>query len=233
MGTPPYATLRGSPDGQSCRHWLGSTLTSLNMNRSKKFTALFIAAGLSALALPLPAQRSGSNVPAASGERTLPPGSSVSVDSRTGSASTDTSPSAQPGPQRNLTVYGPRGAIFDTPVSGPAKAGFEQLDADRDGRVSLAEYTRSSLVDSGRSAGQGSGVTPGTSSESAGRRAVSGAVSDGSTTASTGSRTGNSSGNESAERRADRFRELDRDHDGYLTRAELDAALPNTPSRIE
>ena len=207
------------------------------MNRSNKFTALFVAAGLSVLALPLPAQISGSSSPAAPGERTLPPGPGVSADSRTGSASTDSSTSGLSGPQRNTTVYGPRGAIFDTPVSSPTRAAFEQLDADRDGRISLTEYTQASLVDSGRSAAQGSDVTPGTSSESSGRRAGSGGVSDDSSTASTGSRsgagTGISGGNEGAERRAERFRELDRDHDGYLTRAELEAALPNTPSRIK
>lgn len=205
------------------------------MNRSNKFTALLIAAGLSVLALPLPAQISSS--PAAPGERTLPAGPGVSPDSRTGSASTDSSPSAQPGPQRNTTVYGPRGAIFDPPVTSPTRAGFEQLDADRDGRVSLTEYIQSSLVDSGRSAAQGSDVTPGPSSESSGRRAGSGGVSDDSATAPIGSRsgagTGISGGKESAERRAERFRELDRDHDGYLTRAELDVSLPNTPRGIE
>lgn len=121
----------------------------------------------------------------------------MSTDSRTGSASTDSSPAGLPDPIRNTTVYGPRGAIFDSPVSSSRDNGiFDLLDADHDGHISPAEYIRSRPVNSSRSAGQDSAVAE---------------------------IPGNSIGNEAAGRRTADFQQLDRDHDGYLSPAELAA----------
>jgi Ca2+-binding EF-hand superfamily protein len=89
---------------------------------------------------------------------------------------------------------------------------FEEVDADGDGRVSLTEYSRASLLNSGRS-------SPDINSSDR-------PVSRSSETTSPKTGAGQSEPNS-----ADVFRQLDVNHDGYLSRSELEAASSNSVGR--
>lgn len=88
---------------------------------------------------------------------------------------------------------------------------FTQLDSDRDGRVSLTEYSRTSRLNPAASSSSStSGAAAGSASSSTGGRS--------------GATTGVAGGSQAAQNPAELFRQLDRDSDGYLSRTELEAA---------
>lgn len=220
------------------------------MKRSNPFTPLFVAAGLSLITLPVFAQSTAGSAsagtatdrPSTSGS-TVTPGSST----RTGSSST-TSPnmpearthssmdsstnpstpgvdSSRPTPNVDANsgnpVTGLSGnpvtGLSGNPITGLSTFGFDQLDSDHDGRVSQVEYTQSALLDAGRVSTQGSATMQSNTSGTTGASTTNGGARS-----STGVHQGSSQIVP-----AETFQQIDRNHDGYLTRDELRAAQGN------
>lgn len=176
----------------------------LIMKRSNQSAALFVAV-LSILTIPSLAQSSSSG----SSDPSLQPGGGSVSDPQM-------PPPGRPGSVVNPTdSTGVSGMNHEIQPSPQRSIGFEQIDADGDGRISLSEYTRSSLVNSGRASQSNTSTgTPGRSSET------------------TRSSSGTAGGTQTTPSSADVFRQLDRDHDGYLSRRELDAALGNPAAPV-
>lgn len=171
------------------------------MNRSNQLLP-FLAASLSLLTLPALAQSSGSpgsgssQPSTARSDRDQRPGPPEST--RPGSGASTSGSSADSSRTRasdldSRTQVNARGSIL-----------FDQLDTDRDGRISQAEYTRSSFQGgvSGKGPVSAQGNAGGATARSGTSTGVGGAASGGQTSAET-------------------FRQLDTNRDGYLSQDEL------------
>ncbi|HWA27937.1 MAG TPA: hypothetical protein VG734_19960 [Lacunisphaera sp.] len=104
------------------------------MNRLNHFSIPLLISALCLGAASLAAQDEGSNL------APVPP-----------SGVGEPAPSS---PGGSPTLYGPRGAIFPPATTSRSTPGLEQLDADRDGRISLAEFVQPSAAASRASGGQ-------------------------------------------------------------------------------
>ena len=174
------------------------------MKRPNQFSALLIFS-VSALTLSALAQNSG----AGSGSGSTPGAGSNSRSDRYPSASTNASGSTGSSISRSSDMTGVNS-------SSQGSLSFDKLDTDKDGRISLTEYIKH--------AGQGS------------------SASDSSTGSRSGASTGVSGGSQSSQPSqsglygqsgrftATQFQKLDTDHDGYLSRSELNAVQNGSSS---
>ena len=113
-----------------------------------------------------------------------------------------------------------------TGVNGGSQGslGFDKLDMDNDGRISLTEFTKhaghGSSASTSRSATGAMDSSSNSTTDSAmdGRSGVSTGVSGGSQPSQSGQYT------------AAQFQKLDTDHDGYLSRSELNAVQNGSSS---
>jgi hypothetical protein len=187
------------------------------MKRSTQLASLALAS-LAVLAIPALAQSSGST-PGSSADKVRPPtatpgsnatpssgsvsGSSTEPYNPTSSGSSVNRPSSpNSGSDRvspDLDSSTPRASSNANPV-GVLNSNFAQIDSDTDGRISLTEFTQLSSTGS---------TTSGSSVATAGRSDSTTGVTSGSLYT------------------PEQFRLLDSDHDGYLTRAELNASSNN------
>jgi hypothetical protein len=190
------------------------------MKRSTQLASLALAS-LAVLAIPALAQSSGST-PGSSADKVRPPtatpGSNATPSSKgsgsvpgsrtdpynpTSSGSSVNRPSspnsASDRVSPDLDSSTPRASSNANPV-GVLNSNFAQIDSDTDGRISLTEFTQLSSTGS---------TTSGSTVATAGRSDSTTGVTSGSLYT------------------PEQFRLLDSDHDGYLTRAELNASSNN------
>ncbi len=177
-------------------------------HRSKQFIPV-IAASLSLLALPVLAQSSGSS--GADSSQPSPSTSRSDRDQRPGSpdstrsGSSSSSSGSMSDSSRSDSSLSRGSDINSRNQTGlQGNINFEQLDSDRDGRISQMEYTQSSSISQ-----------PGSTD----RSSVSGSAGVGGV--------GRSSGSQAGQNSAETFRQLDTNHDGYLSRDELKAGHKN------
>jgi len=126
--------------------------------------------------------------------------------------------------------------VTDTPAGAPTAAPwlaqFPALDINRDGQLSFTEFTTASVSGNGMGAAN-NGVAGGRASTNASTSVANGMTPDATTsTAAGGGVTGTAATTSSPNGRvvnsAQMFRMLDTNHDGYLSRAELQAYRSST-----
>jgi hypothetical protein len=228
------------------------------MNSPRKFAAVLLASSGLALAVSLVAQSTAGGISPGTGKSANagnkgpvpnqpinpnpaphdPTVSAVPAEPKTGSGLTPGAANSGSGPGGRETVApasttppadvanpGNHSSIVD----GPGAHGFSTLDTDRDGRISLTEFGSPSAAWL-RAGAPGAGINnddsvvgkPAPSSTMPGPRDVTGRpVAPGNSS--------NVAGPHSAAANAQLFQQLDMDHDGYLSPAEVAAYRAPTP----
>jgi hypothetical protein len=225
------------------------------MNSPRKFAAALLASSGLALAVSLVAQsNAGAVSPSAgassgAGAKTLPANPPVKPNSpphdptvsaapaepKSGAGLTPGAVNSGSGPGGRETVAPNSAPVPDannprnrpSVVDGPGAHGFSTLDTDRDGRISMSEFASPSAAWL-RAGTPGAGAGGGNDSVTSPPSTTPGSQDGGGRSTAPGA-SGNLGTPHSAANNARLFEQLDMDHDGFLSPAEVAAYRAPTP----